>query len=72
MRWRKRHPLHLHTHHGRRARIPVIIDSESTTARGCPRHAVAALNGLTVAHVNWADSKGLNEWEHRAHELAEG
>jgi hypothetical protein len=48
-----------------------IVDSEGTTARGCPRHAVAALNGLTGAHVDWADSKGLNDWERQALDLAE-
>jgi hypothetical protein len=48
-----------------------IIDSEGATARGCPRHAVAALGGITGAHVDWADSKGLNEWEHKALELSE-
>jgi hypothetical protein len=48
-----------------------ITDAEGTTARGCPRHAVAALNGLTGAHVEWADSKGLNQWERQALELAE-
>jgi hypothetical protein len=26
--------------------------------RGCPRHAVAALDGITGAYVDWADSKG--------------
>jgi hypothetical protein len=34
-----------------------IVDSEGATARGCPRHAVAALDGITGAHVDWADSK---------------
>ena len=48
-----------------------IIDSEGTTARGCPRHAVAALNGLTGAYVDWTDSKGRNEWERQALKLAE-
>ena len=47
-----------------------IVDSEGA-ARGCPRHAVAALDGITGAHVNWADSKGLNEWERTALELSE-
>jgi hypothetical protein len=28
-----------------------ITDSEGATARGCPRHAVAALDGITGAHV---------------------
>jgi hypothetical protein len=48
-----------------------IADAEDTSARGCPRHAIAALNGITGAHVDWADSKGLNEWERTALELAE-
>jgi hypothetical protein len=48
-----------------------ITDAEGTTARGCPRHAVAALNGIASARVDWADSKGLNEWERQALELAE-
>jgi len=47
-----------------------IVDSEGTSARGCPRHAVAALDGITGAHVDWADSKGLNQWECKALELA--
>jgi hypothetical protein len=41
------------------------------SARACPRHAVAALNGIVGAHVDWPESKGLNEWEHKALELAE-
>jgi len=40
-----------------------ITGSEGATARGCPRHAVAALDGITGAHVDWADSKALNQWE---------
>jgi hypothetical protein len=48
-----------------------IVDSEDAAARGCPHHAVAALDGITGAHVDWADSKGLNEWECMALELAE-
>ena len=47
---------------------PTPVDSP---ARVCPRHALAALNGITGAHVNWPDSKGLNEWERKALELAE-
>jgi len=45
-----------------------IVDTERTSARACPRHALDALNG---AQVNWPDSKGFNEWEPRALELAE-
>jgi hypothetical protein len=48
-----------------------IVDSENAQARGCPRHAVAALNGLAGAHVDWTDSRGLNEWERKALELSE-
>jgi len=36
-----------------------------------PRHAVAALDGITGAHVDWADSRGLNERERNALELSE-
>jgi hypothetical protein len=43
-----------------------IVDSEGATARGCVRHAVAALDGIIGAHVDWTDSKGLNEWERKA------
>jgi hypothetical protein len=48
-----------------------IVDVEGATARGCPRHAVAALDGITRACVDWLDSKGLNQWERTAPELAE-
>jgi len=48
-----------------------IVDCEGATARGCPRHAVAALDGITGAHVDWADSKGLHQWERKALELSE-
>lgn len=48
-----------------------IVDSTGASSRACPRHAVAALNGIVGAHVDWPDSKGLNEWERKALELAE-
>jgi hypothetical protein len=48
-----------------------IADSDGATARSCPRHAVAALDGITGGQVDWADSKGLNEWERKALELSE-
>jgi hypothetical protein len=48
-----------------------IVDAEGASARACPRHAVAALNGIASAHVDWPDSKGLNEWERKAVKLAE-
>ena len=49
------------------ARI-TITDSEGATAGGCPR---PALDGITGAHVDRADSKGLNKWERKALELSE-
>jgi hypothetical protein len=38
---------------------------------GRPNCSAAALDGITGAHVDWADSKGLNEWERKALELSE-
>ena len=29
-----------------------IVDDEGASARACPRHAVAALNGIIGAHVD--------------------
>jgi hypothetical protein len=43
-----------------------IVDAEDAAARGCPRHAVAALDGIAGAHVDWADSEGLSAWERKA------
>ena len=48
-----------------------IVDAAGAAARGCPRHAVAALDGITGAHVDWTDSRGLNGWERTALELSE-
>ena len=48
-----------------------IVDSTGASARACPRHAATALNGIIGAHVDWPDSKGLNQWERQALELAE-
>jgi hypothetical protein len=48
-----------------------IIDVQGDSGRACPRHAVAALDGTSRARVDWSDSKGLNQWEHAALELAE-
>ena len=48
-----------------------ITDAEGATAHGCPRHAVSALDGITGARVDWPDSKGLNQYERKALELAE-
>jgi hypothetical protein len=47
-----------------------IVDSERASARACPRHAVAVLECIASARVDWPDSKGLNEGECTALELA--
>ena len=44
---------------------------EGATARRCPHHAVAALNDITGAPVDWVGSEGLNEWKRKALELSE-
>jgi hypothetical protein len=69
-------PLHLHTHHSRQARMPVLCPSHGHGHRRrhrsrLPRRAVAALNGLNRTHIKWTASKGLNQWEHQAFDLAE-
>ena len=69
-------PLHLHLTKADKpacqtyARV-TIMDSGGACAPACPRHAVAALDGITGAHVDWADSRGLNQWERTALELSE-
>jgi len=42
-----------------------IVDCEDAAARGCPHHAVAALDGIIGAHVDWDDSEDLNQWERK-------
>jgi hypothetical protein len=41
-------------------------DTEGETARACPRHAVAALNGIAGARVMWEDTHGINDHERTA------
>jgi hypothetical protein len=70
------HPLHLHPHHSRRASVHVLRPGHQHRRRRrhgprLPRHAVAALDGITGARVDWADSRGLNEHERQALELSE-
>jgi len=48
-----------------------VTDVTGDSARGCTRHAIAALDGIDGARVDWADSKGLNEFERKALELTE-
>ena len=48
-----------------------IADAQGETARACPRHAVAALSGITAASVIWADTRGINDHERTALQLAE-
>jgi hypothetical protein len=51
--------------HASRSQTP-----RGASARACPRHAVAALDGISGARVDWVDSKGLTEHERMAVELA--
>lgn len=48
-----------------------ITDREGASARGCPRHAMLALEGIVGARVDWADTKSLNEFEVKALEITE-
>jgi hypothetical protein len=54
----------------RYARV-TIEDASGQRERVCPRHAVQALNGLAGARVLWDDTKGINEHEATALQLAE-
>lgn len=55
---------------GDAARV-TLADTQRETARACPRHAVAALNGITGARVVWADTRGVNDHERAALIIAE-
>jgi hypothetical protein len=48
-----------------------ITDTTGDAGRGCTRHAVAALEGIDGASVDWADTRGINEFERKALELTE-
>jgi hypothetical protein len=48
-----------------------IVDTEGPAPARLLATPWPALNGITGAHVDWADSKGLSEWERKALELAE-
>jgi hypothetical protein len=48
-----------------------ITDATGASARACPRHAVAALDGTDGARVDWPDTRGINEHERKALELTE-
>jgi hypothetical protein len=48
-----------------------VVDGVGDIARACPRHAVAALNGISGARIDWDDSKGLNEFEIMALKITE-
>jgi hypothetical protein len=55
---------------GEIARV-TIVDAAGDRGRGCPRHAVAAMDGIDGARVDWADTKGINEYERKALEITE-
>ena len=48
-----------------------IEDAEGQRVRACPRHAVAAIDGLAGARVVWDDTRAINEYEVTALRLAE-
>ena len=48
-----------------------VTDAEGGSARGCPKHAMIALECITGARVDWADSKSLNEYEVKALQITE-
>jgi hypothetical protein len=48
-----------------------VIDASGERARGCVRHAVAALDTIDGLRVEWTDTAGLNEFEVRAPRLTE-
>jgi hypothetical protein len=48
-----------------------IEDAERQRVRACPRHAVAALDGLAGAHIVWDNTHGINEHEVIALRIAE-
>ncbi len=54
----------------RYARV-TIEGAQGQRARACPRHAVAALNGLARARVVWDDTRGINQHETAGLQLAE-
>ena len=61
---------------GRYAPVTVIdldldLDLDGESARGCARHPIQALNGITGLRVGWDDSLSLNEHERSAVELTE-
>jgi hypothetical protein len=48
-----------------------IADATGDCARAYVRHAAAALDGIDGARINWADTRGLNQFERKALELTE-
>jgi hypothetical protein len=46
-----------------------IKDVTGQGSRACLTHAIAALEGIDGAEVDWDDSKGLGEYERKALEL---
>jgi hypothetical protein len=47
------------------------IDLDGESARGCARHPIQPLNGITGLRVGWDDSRSLNEHKRSAVELTE-
>lgn len=49
-----------------------VVDPEGGRGRACVPHALEALRAIRGARVDWDDSKGLNDMERKALQLAEG
>jgi hypothetical protein len=48
-----------------------ITDATGDSARACLQHAIAGLDGIDGARVDWSDTRGINEFERKALELTE-
>jgi hypothetical protein len=48
-----------------------VVDATGESARGCPRHAAAALDGIEGACVDWDDSRRAERFERKALEITE-
>jgi hypothetical protein len=48
-----------------------VTDAAGDSVRACTTHAIRGLEGIDGARVEWADTKGLNEYERKALEMTE-
>lgn len=40
-----------------------IIDATGDSARACPQHAVAPLGSISGTRADWADTRGITQFE---------